>query len=401
MNRPLYCDLHVHLAGIKMAAARDLTVAGVLDECVRRKGIGMVGIIDAAAVPARAVLRDLVREGDLFPLPGGGLSFRDRVTLIPGAEVEVYHEGPIHLLCYFPDLAALEEFGRWQESVVRNPSLSTQRHRATGEEVVRRVAATGGFVVPAHAFTPYKSILAAAGSVEAVIPRELWAHVPGVELGLSSDTALADRVPELQHFTFVTGSDAHSRGKIAREYMALGVEAPSFAELKLALEGADGRQVLANFGLDPRLGKYHRSFCLDCDGPLTGPPPQDRCPRDPAHRLVLGVLDRIYLLAGPPAGEESGQSVGWPLPGRPSGRPRPPYVHQVPLQFVPGLGPRALDRLLAAFGSEMAVLHEATREQLAEVVGPALAGRIDDARSGRLGIAPGAGGAYGKLTYQL
>lgn len=398
MSRPLYCDLHVHLAGVKMAASRDLTIDGVLEECAGRKGIGMVGIIDAATVPARCALRDLVRDGRLVPVPGGGLAFGDRVTLIPGAEVEVYHGGPVHLLCYFPDLAALEEFGRWQETVVRNPSLSTQRHRASGEEVVRRVAAAGGFVVPAHSFTPYRSILAAAGSVEAVIPRELWAHVPGVELGLSADTALADRVPELRDFAFVTGSDAHSRGKIAREYMALEVSGPTFAELRLALTGAEGRRVLANFGLDPRLGKYHRSFCLDCGAPLTGPPPQDRCPRDPSHRLVPGVLDRAYLLAGPPEAAETEGPTGWPLPGRPSGRARPPYVYQVPLQFVPGVGSRGLDRLVAAFGSEMAVLHEATREQLAEVVGPALADRIDAARSGRMGVTPGAGGTYGKLV---
>ena len=37
---------------------------------------------------------------------------------------------------------------------------------------------------------------------------------------------------------------------------------------------------------------------------------------------------------------------------------RPPYVHQVPLEFIPGLGPKLMEKLLDHFGTEMAILHE-------------------------------------------
>lgn len=382
----LFADLHVHLGGIKITAARDLTVAAILHECAARKGIDMVGIIDAAAPPARAQLRELAAAGDLRELPGGGLRYREATTLIPGCEVEVCHGAPLHLLCYFPGLAALAEFGQWQRTVVTSPHLSTQRHRATAAEVVERVAGLGGFVVPAHCFTPYKSILAAAGGVAPVIPPELWGHVPAVELGLSADTALADQIPELQQFTYVTNSDAHSLPKIAREYNQIRVAAPTLAELRLALTGAGERRIVANYGLDPRLGKYHRSYCLTCGEPLRAPPPALECPAGPGHRLELGVLDRIHVMA---------QRAGGPPAER---RPRPPYVHQVPLQFIPGLGPRAIGRLLAAFGTEMQVLHRASEDELAAVVGPGLAGRIAAARSGRLAVTEGAGGTYGRLT---
>ncbi|MCG0239022.1 MAG: endonuclease Q family protein [Firmicutes bacterium] len=408
----VYADLHIHLGGIKMAAARDLTVENILAESAGRKGLGMVGIIDAAAPPALARLRELARAGELEELPGGGLRYRDRLTLIPGSEVEVWHPGPgstgpFHLLVYLPGLRELEEFARWQATQVKNPCLSTQRHRASAAEVVAVAAELGGFVIPAHAFTPYKGILAAAGSVAAAIPPELWAHVPAVELGLSADTEMADRLPELQAFAYVANSDAHSLPRIAREYNALAVAAPTFRELHLALREAEGRAILAHYGLDPRLGKYHRSYCLTCDRPLEGPPPQDACPRGPGHRLVLGVLDRIHLLAaaggeplGTPATHQESPVTPPPAPHQAPGarRRRPPYVHQIPLAFVPGVGRRTLDRLLEAFGSEMAVLHRATREELAEVVGPVLAERIDAARRGAVAIASGAGGIYGRLV---
>jgi uncharacterized protein (TIGR00375 family) len=391
----IYADLHIHLgcAGadrpVKISAARDLTLAGILHEARTRKGIELIGVIDATTTHALADLADLLAAGDLAEQVGGGLRYRDAVTLLPGAEVEVVHAGrPLHLLCYFPGYREAREFSRWQSAVVKNLTLSTQRHRATPGEVVQRAAELGGVVIPAHIFTPFKSLLAAAPRVAEVIDPGLWAHVPAVELGLSSDTAMADELPELGHFAYVTNSDAHSLPRIGREHNALTVAAPTFDEWLLALREQGGRRVAANYGLDPRLGKYHRTYCLACDAPVPGEKPVLACPVDPGHKLVLGVADRLAVLAAAP----------WQ--GARRERVRPPYVHQVPLDFIPGLGKRAMTRLFDAFGSEMQVLHHARLEELAEVVGPQLAGRIDAARRGELTLASGAGGHYGRVVLE-
>ena len=78
-------------------------------------------------------------------------------------------------------------------------------------------------------------------------------------------------------------------------------------------------------------------------------------------------------------------------------RERPPYIHQVPLDFIPGLGPKAMEKLLEAFGTEMNILHGATLEQLKEIVPDKLAGYIDAARKGTLILEAGGGGKYGKV----
>ena len=39
----------------------------------------------------------------------------------------------------------------------------------------------------------------------------------------------------------------------------------SFKELVKALKNEDGRKILANYGLDPKLGKYHRTYCELCN----------------------------------------------------------------------------------------------------------------------------------------
>ena len=63
-----------------------------------------------------------------------------------------------------------------------------------------------------------------------------------VELGLSSDTYLADTISELETRTFLTNSDAHSLPKIAREYNKMEVEDISFKEVVKALKNEDGRR---------------------------------------------------------------------------------------------------------------------------------------------------------------
>lgn len=393
--RVIYADLHVHLGwagdpggGVKIAAARDLTLANILAEARDRKGLGLVGVIDAATSGALQDLERLLEDGLVEERPGGGLAYGG-LTLIPGAEVEVVHQGkPVHLLCYFRGVDGLRAFAAWQAGRVKNTRLSTQRHHGTtAADVVEAAAERGGVVIPAHIFTPHKAALAAAPAVSEVIPPELWAAVPAVELGLSSDTALADELPELGRFPFVTNSDAHSLGRIGREYNQLLLAEPSFDEWLLAMRGEGGRRIVANFGLDPRLGKYHRTFCQTCGRRVEGDPPVLRCPVDPSHRVVLGVLDRIRHYAAWQEGRFARV-----------GRERPPYVHQVPLSFVPGLGRKGLERLLAAFGTEMAVLHAASEEALAEVVGPKLARLVALAREGRLAIESGAGGIYGRVT---
>lgn len=394
--QPVYADLHIHLgwaglAGgpVKITASRQLTLGNILLEAKERKGIGMIGVIDAATSGALDDLERLLAQGQVVEQAGGGLRFLGEVTLIPGAEVEVVHPASgkaVHLLCFFPGVRELREFSLWQSHRVRNRQLSSQMHHGTcAADVVVFVGQLGGIVIPAHIFTPFKAALGAAATIAEVIPPELWSHVPAVELGLSSDTQLADQLPELSQFSYITNSDAHSLGKIGREYNLLHVAVPTFDELVLALREEQGRRVAVNYGLDPRLGKYHRTYCLECDRRLDGDPPVLACGVDSTHPVVLGVLDRIRHY----------QRLQQDAAGAP--RERPPYVHQVPLQFVPGVGKRTLERLLAAFGTEMDVLHRTSEEQLAEVVGSKRARTLVAAREGALAIRSGGGGVYGKV----
>ena len=126
--------------------------------------------------------------------------------------------------------------------------------------------------------------------------KEKFERVPAIELGLSSDTFLADEISELETKTFLTNSDAHSLPKIAREYNKILVDGISFKELMMAIKNEGGRKILANYGLDPKLGKYHRTFCEKCGKQIEGEAPVLHCNDCDSSNITMGVFDRIEII---------------------------------------------------------------------------------------------------------
>ncbi len=386
----IYADLHIHIgrtsAGqpVKITAARDLTFENIAKECATRKGIEIAGVVDCAASGVLRDIDDLVESGEMVELPGGGLCYHDTTTVLLGSELETVEEDGCasHHLAYFPTRQQLKDYVSFLRTCVTNLELSSQRCRLPARKLRRLVQDMGGLFVPAHAFTPHKGCY---GACVARL-REMFGEerVEAIELGLSADSHLADCIGELSETTYLSNSDAHSLPKIAREYNVLEIEAPNYTEFVLALRREQGRRFVANYGLDPRLGKYHRTFCLDCETVTIADPPVSRCPNCDSANVVKGVLDRIteicdYSESRPPAH-------------------RPPYHYQVPLQFLPGIGAVALGKLLNRFGTEMNVLHATSFEELELVVGTKRARLILQAREGTLPLIAGGGGRYGKAA---
>ncbi|PKM80107.1 MAG: TIGR00375 family protein [Firmicutes bacterium HGW-Firmicutes-14] len=401
-----FADLHVHIgrtgngAPVKITASRDLTVASILEECRSRKGIDLVGIIDAASPNVQEDLSVLIDRGLLQEAGGGGLRYRDSVTLIPGGEVETTDRvtGPeglprdrsAHCLCYFPDLEGLRKFTREisKPGRVKNPTLSSQKCNMPMGQVVELVHALGGTAIPAHAFTPHKGLYGSCvKSFRDIMSQAVWDMIPAVELGLSSDTYYADMISELADKTFVSNSDAHSLPKIGREYNVIKMEDPNYREFLMALRREKGRAVTANYGFDPKLGKYHRTFCEECGTTADAKPPVPACTtcgmKADGRKVVMGVLDRIYVIR---------DRDGTNRPGH-----RPSYHHQIPLQNLPGIGKKTLEKLLSSH-TEMDVLHRLTAEEIAGSAGPPAAEIILLAREGRLEVSAGGGGHYGRVV---
>ncbi len=382
-----YTDLHIHIGRtksgrpVKITGAKSLTFSNIIAHARDKKGLHIIGIIDCHSPEVILEMEELMEQGELTQLEEGGLSYGG-LTIIPGSELEIYDEscqGPIHVLCFFPTLPLLKEFSNWLSGHLKNIHLSSQRIYASGRELQRKTKDLQGIFIPAHVFTPFKSLYGKGvqQTLTEVLDPDL---IDAVELGLSSDTYMADGIRELHAYTFVSDSDAHSLGKIAREYQTITMEKPTFSEIKKALANEDGRRISANYGLDPLLGKYHQTVCEKCSEPFN--PEKGKCDNCGHGKYVKGVADRIAELS-----EETGI-----VPER------PPYIYQIPLDFIPGLGPKMMEKLLNHFGTEMAILHEVSFAHLKEVVPLKIAELIAAARSGELKLHAGGGGKYGKVV---
>lgn len=381
-----YVDLHIHIGrtytgkAVKITGAKTLTFSKIIEHARDLKGLDMIGIIDCHSPEVIIEMEKLLESGELITHPKGGLLYGG-LTIIPGSELEIYDEnckGPIHVLCYFSNLSKMKDFSNWLVPHLKNIQLSSQRIYITGLELQHKVAELGGIFIPAHVFTPFKSLFGRGvdKSLTEVFDPYL---IDGIEVGLSADSEMADNIAELHAYTFVTNSDAHSLPKIAREYQIINMIEPTFTHLKEALHKENGQRVSANYGLDPLLGKYHQTACEKCSFPIE--PEMKECPNCGHKKFVKGVADRIHELKS--------------ADGSPSDRP--PYVHQVPLQFIPGLGPKLLEKLLDHFGTEMAILHEVPEEALRKVVPSKIADLIIRARSGTVTFQAGGGGKYGRV----
>jgi uncharacterized protein (TIGR00375 family) len=384
-----FMDLHIHIgrteAGqpVKISGSRNLTFYNIAFEASERKGLDMIGIIDCHSPNVQAEIKHYLESGVMIELEGGGIKF-GKTTVILGSEIEVHDQGlgPAHLLAYLPTLHAMEDFTAWMKPRMTNIELSSQRIYAAAREVQAEVVSRGGILIPAHIFTPYKSIYGSCcNQMSQLLELD---HVAAVELGLSADREMAGLISELAPFTFVTNSDAHSLSKIAREYNQCQMLKPDFSELVQALNRENGRCITANYGLNPRLGKYHRTFCSNCDTVLDAEEHiVERCSFCGSSKVVRGVMDRIHKIA------DRSEPV---IPDY-----RPPYHYQVPLEFIPGIGPKTLQRLLDRFGTEMNILHHVTSTELIDAAGETIAALILAARTGTLGMLAGGGGIYGKI----
>jgi uncharacterized protein (TIGR00375 family) len=219
-----------------------------------------------------------------------------------------------------------------------------------------------------------------------------------LELGLSADTSMADRIAELSEVTFLSCSDAHSPwpDKLGREFNRLELAEPTYGEIVKAINRENGRRISLNVGFDPRLGKYHRSACSRCfkqfelDQAKTLRWRCDKC----GGWIKKGVWDRVNELAT------------YPEPRHPPHRP--PYLRIAPLTEVLALALGQQDShapdvqsmwegLVTRFGSEIQVLIDSTVEELSEAAGAKVAAVVKAFRDGSLKVVPGGGGRYGHL----
>lgn len=301
--------------------------------------------------------------------------------------VEVEDNNRVHQLIVLPSIESAYEIREKLPSKNKDTE-GRPRVNMNGAELMDLIRSYDGLIGPAHAFTPWTSIYKEFDSIY-----DCYNNTPDfLELGLSADTNMADRIEEIQDIPFLSNSDAHSPWphRLGREFNEIEMKKMTFNAFKDAIKA---KKVVGNYGFDPRLGKYHETGCVRCYQTFPIEEARELKMRCPCGGLIkIGVKDRISDLAK------------WNEPHHPDFRPQ--YTHILPLaeiiSLVYGKGVTTIfvqniwKQLVQEFGSEIGVLIYAplneilkTDSKLAEVIG--------SFRDNTLKIQPGAGGMYGKI----
>ena len=381
-------DLHIH-GRYSIATSKNM-IPSVMAPQAKLKGLDLVATGDALHQKWMALVEETTEESS-----DGIFSLKDSVRDQESSEnneskfiltTEVEDIKRVHHLIIFPSIESAK--------IIRSKMKGNMeadgrpRVRMNGKEIMEIAHEYGCIIGPAHAFTPWTSIYKEYDSI-----KDCYGKMPDfLELGLSADSDMADTIEELQNIPFLTNSDAHSPWphRLGREFNELEISKLTFEGVRDAILN---KNIKANYGFDPRLGKYHLTACSKC---YTQYAIEDaiemnmRCPC--GGKIKKGVDYRIHELSK------------WKKPHHPMHRP--PYIHILPLaeiiSITHGKGVTTVfvqkiwKEMVTKFNNEITALIHAPMKDL-KIIDPKVAEVIKAFRNNTLQIKSGGGGEYGEI----
>ena len=400
-------DLHVH-SHYSRATSKDMSPEGIW-KGAQLKGITVIATGDfthpgwlkelneklETAGNGLYKLKKEYRSDDVPP------SCRAEVYFILSAEIScIYSKGgktrKVHSVVLAPDFDAA---ARLNLSLARIGNLKSDGRPILGldaKELLRITleASPDNLYIPAHAWTPHFSVFGAASGFDSLEEcyEDLTPHIHAIETGLSSDPLMNWQLSALDKITLVSNSDAHSAAKIGREANILDCEL-SYAGMMSAIKTRKG--FVGTIEFFPEEGKYHYDGHRDCGVSLTPKETvhHDYCCPVCSRKVTVGVMHRVGKLADREHGFRP-----------PEARP---FTSIIPLPEIiaEGLqcGPNTKKvnaiyfAMLEQLGNEFGILMDVPLDRIEQAGTPLIREAISRMRAGKVNIAPGYDGEYGKV----
>ncbi|NCA85579.1 MAG: PHP domain-containing protein [Clostridia bacterium] len=237
-------DLHIHTL-LSPCGSLEMSPRNIVAAAVAR-GLDIIGITDHNSTRHCQVIHTLAAENN--------------IAVLCGAEVTSSEE--VHCLAFMPDFERLQLFENYlqehlqdfpndpkafgdQVQIDENEEIVYQEERLlimaidqNIDDIEQQVHALGGIFIPAHINRPAFGLISQLGFV----PPDL--NYDALELSRHVTTKDFVRAyPQLADKTFIRSSDAHYVEDIGRCYTDFYLNRPTFDEVKLAFQKADGRYV--------------------------------------------------------------------------------------------------------------------------------------------------------------
>src|SRR3989338_3167302 len=259
MNDYVECNVDLHMHGLYSKAVSKEMTPKIIAEQAPLKGLHLIGSSDIL----HSKWCNLVKK-QLKDIGDGLLEAENGTKFILQTEVE--DSNRVHQIIFFPSFSKVEEVKERLKNKCKNfDSDGRPKIWVNGEELTEICTEADCLVGFAHAFTPYFGLYGKFNSYKDCFGDQ-WKNIHFLELGLSADTNMADRISELHNLTFTSNSDAHSPwpNKLGREFNRFRLKEISFDEIAKALKREQGRCCVLNVGFNPLEGKYHKTRCTGC-----------------------------------------------------------------------------------------------------------------------------------------
>ncbi len=405
-------DLHVH-SKFSRATAKNLDLEN-LYMAARLKGITVVGTGDFTHPGWLAEIKE-----KLVPAEDGLFRLKDDVADICDREIPASCNGEVrfileteisniykkndktrknHNLVFLPDIDSAEQFNARLDAIGNINSDGRPILGLDARDLLEILLETSdqGFLVPAHIWTPWFSLLGSKSGFNSLEEcfEDLSEHIFAVETGLSSDPEMNWRISGLDNLTLISNSDAHSPLKLGREANLFNTDL-SYREIKSALKTGDPEKFLGTYEFYPEEGKYHLDGHRKCETRLWPKKSHELngiCPVC-EKPLTLGVLYRVEELADKDEGRKPEKNH--------------PFYSVIPLEEVLSeilkVGPKskkvqnAYRSVINQLGPEFDILYNIPAETIDQAGLPLLGMALDRMRTKKINISPGYDGEFGRI----
>ncbi len=237
-------DLHIHTV---LSPCGDLEMSPVkIVEKAREKGLEIIGITDHNTTRHCKLISELANPAGIFVLMGAEVTTREEVHCLAFFESDdQLSEFQLYLEAHLPHIPNnTAKFG-YQVVVDKNDNIIDEIDfllisalDQSINEVERKVHSLGGIFIPAHIDRPSYSIISQLG----FMPSDLI--IDGIEISATCKIESALKfLPAQNNFSIIRNSDAHYEEQIGKVFTTFEMEDCSFNEVKLALQGLQGRKV--------------------------------------------------------------------------------------------------------------------------------------------------------------
>jgi len=393
---PFIADLHIH-SRYSRATSPDMMIPQ-LSRFAELKGIQLLATGDFTHPEWLETLKK-----DLKPL-GNGLFQHGETYFILSAEVnnagyirEEFHQ--THNVLYVPSFEAAEKVNGFLARYGTLPSDGRPTLKLDTREMLKGILplVPDLMFVPAHIWTPWFSLYGSRSGFDSLDEAfgDLKKEITALETGLSSDPPMNWRLSELDPYTLISNSDAHSPSRLGREANVFECEM-SYAEIRDTLKTKDRSRLLFTIEFFPEEGKYHYDGHRACQirfTPRQALAGNELCPVC-GRKLTIGVLHRIESLADRKEGFVPPNAI--------------PYKNLVPLEEIIAQAIKAgrdtagvrsrYSGLVRALGGEFNVLMNVPIKDIEEHSDERIAAGVANMREGRVLALAGYDGVFGTIN---